>query len=290
MNKFEEYVISFWDYVLDRTSNTFDFEIFFNEFNSLLEEKLSLHGMLNLEYYIHYVSKYYDLNILKQFVYTRKHTDIEFSFTDIEKQIFEPRYKHFKEIYDGDDTFKTLLRLYSDLNDRISLNKTKKILLMDKCIHAEHGSGNIMNIDIEKLRRNYESKIIDLSVDKSFGILTRGVLEETISHLKCPFNAIFIDFDSIHDLNNEMGYEKVNTQFRNMFSSFEDNVSVIGRWFSGDEIVMITSNPVQTISRFDAHAKKYNLRLKYKLMYGCRGVIDLKNRIQMCGCNELVAF
>lgn len=280
MSKFEEYVISFWDYVLDKTSNIFDFEIFFNEFNSLLEEKLALHGMLNLKDYIHYASKYYDLNGLKQFIYTSKHTNIEFRLTDIEKLVFEPRYKHFKEIYGSDETFKTLLDLYFDLNDRILLNKTKKILLMDKCIHAEHGSGNIMNIDIEKLRMNYESKIIDLSFDKSFGILTRGALEKTISRLKCPFNAIFIDFDSIHVLNNEMGYEKVNAIFRDMFSAFENKNSVVGRWFSGDEIVMISSTPVQTISRFETHAKEYGLGLKYELIYDCGSVIDLKNNIQ----------
>lgn len=280
MTKFEDYVISFWDYVLDKASNTFDFEIFFNDFNSILKEKLALHGMLDLEDYIHYVSKYYDLNILKQFVYTSKHTDIEFSLIDIEKQIFESRYKHFKEIFIRDETFKHLLNLYFDLNNRIHIDKSKKILLMDRCIHAEHGHGNIMNINIEKLRRDYENKILDLSFDKSFGILTRGALEETISHLKYPFNAIFIDFDSIHALNNKIGYEKVNTIFRNMFSTFEDKIPIIGRWFSGDEILMITNNPSKTIIQFESHVKEYDLGLKYKLIYDCRSVIDLKNSIQ----------
>lgn len=279
MNEFEKSIASFWNYILDKTFNTFDFELFFNDFNSVLEEKLALHGMLSLEDYIHYVSKYYDLDILKQFIYTSKHTDIEFGLEDIQKQIFKPRYNHFKEIYKNDENFKKLLKIYYDLKEQSDIDETKKIFLVDRCIHAEHGHGNIINVDIEKLRYDYENKIDSLSTDKSFGILTRNGLEERISDLSHPFGGVFIDFNSIHSLNQKIGYENVNRRFNQMFSDFDFERCLVGRWFSGDEIVIISNEANRIVVDFQHHTQKYNLNFKSKTFPYCKSLKHLQSMI-----------
>lgn len=148
-------IISFWLYSEQRTHH-FDFQGFFEEYKTMLAEKLALHGLLGFEYYITSVSRIYQLEKLTEFVHTT-HDGIDFDYGSILKAIFQPRYKHYRNIYIGNNEYKALALLYGELCETENLEHTELVLLVDKCIHAEHNSGFL--VDIENLRKSYEASL-----------------------------------------------------------------------------------------------------------------------------------
>jgi len=100
--------------------------------------------------------------------------------------------------------------------------------------------------------------------------------EEEILKLSGSFDFIFIDFDGISELNRKNGYKTVNDIFTDIFHTFdfrEDDL--VGRWFSGDEIIIITKNdPIGLLDRFKNHTMNYNINFKFKLF---RNIGDLES-------------
>jgi GGDEF domain-containing protein len=88
---------------------------------------------------------------------------------------------------------------------------------------------------------NDAEKILFLSRDDPFGILTRPALELTMSESKGVATLYVIDFNDIHKLNKEFGYEKVNALIRETIEILKSrfNGLIVGRIFSGDEIAII---------------------------------------------------
>jgi len=81
-------------------------------------------------------------------------------------------------------------------------------------------------------------------------------------------------------MNRIFGYKKVNDVFRGMFSTFVPPYDVtIGRWFSGDEIVLITEhNPCCLIEDFQEHCAEFNLHFR---------VINISNHISNENINKI---
>jgi len=78
-----------------------------------------------------------------------------------------------------------------------------------------------------------------LSYDKVFGILTRPALEIILENKK-SFDCCLIDFNNLKKLNKLIGYNQVNSIIFNLFKEYKQyNNSIIGRWFSGDEILIV---------------------------------------------------
>ena len=85
-----------------------------------------------------------------------------------------------------------------------------------------------------------------LSYDKSFGILTRQALELKLKKIK-RFNSCLIDFNNLKKLNQLLGYNKVNNIIFNIFDEFKSKTTICGRWFSGDEILIVDKNIKEAI-------------------------------------------
>jgi len=76
--------------------------------------------------------------------------------------------------------------------------------------------------------------------DRFFGILTRNGLEYKMDDIEDDdCHIILMDFCDISLLNGKYGYSQVNQKFTELFADFKDD-HIIGRCFSGDEIVVIT--------------------------------------------------
>ena len=86
--------------------------------------------------------------------------------------------------------------------------------------------------------------IEELCTDVAFGILTRNGLEYKIKEMKDKSGLflIWLDFCNVSKMNTLVGYEEVNNRFRTLFKHFEKTDDLIGRCFSGDEIIIITKN------------------------------------------------
>ena len=100
-----------------------------------------------------------------------------------------------------------------------------------------------------------------LSFDKEFGILTKQALEIKLEKLD-KFDSCFIDFNNLKKLNNLMGYNKVNKIIFNIFQDFKDYGCVVGRWFSGDEILIVGSDIKGKISILKDISYKNNMSFK----------------------------
>lgn len=114
-----------------------------------------------------------------------------------------------------------------------------------------------------KLLTNRQFK--KLIYDQHFGILTRNGLDLAVAKLKSSFSFIFLDFNDIHHLNLEFGYNEINERFKDLFSSFSfRNTDIVGRFFSGDEIIIITiSDDIDGILlRFKEHCDQFDLTFR----------------------------
>ena len=123
----------------------------------------------------------------------------------------------------------------------------------------------------------YEEKIRKLSQDRAFGILTRNALEMRIDTVSHNFDCVFIDFNGVKQLNDEMGYKNVNSIIRAIFANCQfRSEDLIGRWFSGDEIVVTTEFDIEgLLERLIMQANKRNISFKFKIF---------KNHSRARGC------
>lgn len=87
-----------------------------------------------------------------------------------------------------------------------------------------------------------------LKHDKAFGILTRPALE--IEHRKqsSAVAVIFLDLDHVHALNEQIGHEAVNRKIKHALKLRSNDIVLTGRWYSGDEIVLLVKGNAQGIS------------------------------------------
>lgn len=118
-----------------------------------------------------------------------------------------------------------------------------------------------------KFSREDLIKIIEkLSHDKAFDIYTRTGLE---IEMEGEYNCIFIDFNNVHELNHTIGYNKVNEKIQNILYSVADYCILVGRFFSGDEIVILTKleDLEILIEILKREAKINNMSFKYKTFY-----------------------
>jgi len=144
----------FWKYSELNQLYKFDYDAFFWEFKIRIYKKLAGHGQLTLDDYIEHQKKFYNIQKVKYLEYKSHHTGFEEKHIDILRNIFFYRFHHFKEKFRYNERYKNLTKIYKLLNQN-NLSKTDKILLVDRCIHAQHNSGNICNLNIDKLRIDF---------------------------------------------------------------------------------------------------------------------------------------
>lgn len=153
-------VFEFWDDSIYFYEH-FDFYNFFQEFKKVLLRKLATHGMSSFKDYLKFIGRYYDFTELEQFTYESKHTGVKWDLKDLKALIFYPRYEHFRKKHEHNLKYEILQDLYKDLllwESKHNHSSTENLLLIDRCIHAIHNSGNLLNLDLDKLREEYEKK------------------------------------------------------------------------------------------------------------------------------------
>jgi hypothetical protein len=130
-------------------------------------------------------------------------------------------------------------------------------------------------LDYPKYSREELIDIIEkLSYDKAFGILTRTGLE---IKMEGDYNCLFIDFDNIHYLNHCIGYNAVNNIIKTILNPCKSQFVLIGRLFSGDEIVMLTKqdNILKIYNQLRIEAIKFNMGFHYKILYNIKNLEEI---------------
>ena len=278
MNELEGLILRYWGLSIESRLSSFNFEKTFKLFRIKIKEKLGSHGMLGLEDYVDGVEKYYDVNVLKQFAYHSFHTEYRDGYEEILKRLFKPRYEHFRSIYIEDPIYNRILKVYQDL-ETPPFDTKSQTLLMERAINCAHRDG--MFIDIEALREKYNENIIRLSTDTVFGILNRSGLEIKMRNKNTQFNAIFIDFNNMKELNEKHGYEEVNKKIRKKLKKLKRDECVLGRWFSGDEVVVISFSDfdkpfLETLNKLSVRGTP---KFKYWMFLEQNNMDELKSNI-----------
>lgn len=93
-----------------------------------------------------------------------------------------------------------------------------------------------------------------LSIDPSYGILTRQALEIDLAPREKEIRFVaFLDIDYLHDLNEKIGHEEANKKIRRALHLRASDVILSGKWYSGDEIVILLSgDPMAFCERLQA--------------------------------------
>jgi GGDEF domain-containing protein len=94
--------------------------------------------------------------------------------------------------------------------------------------------------DLKKKIKELKKLLKDSYHDDCFDIYTRkGFLNrikgESKGHL------LLFDFHNVSNLNSTIGYKKVNELISSFFDKIKNEDVVIGRWFSGDEIIIYSN-------------------------------------------------
>ena len=120
-----------------------------------------------------------------------------------------------------------------------------------------------------------KEKIKYLSYDKAFGISTRPAIDLRI---KGRVTGCIIDICGMGLLNHHLGYRKTNKIIFSIFEEFKKYGCISGRWFSGDEIIIIHPRIKEKIQLLENVADKYRIRFK-KYFFKNKKIkeINLKN-------------
>jgi len=116
-----------------------------------------------------------------------------------------------------------------------------------------------------------ERKVKELGWDQCFGMFTRPAFLEVCRMQPRITRAVaFLDFDRIHELNHEVGYEEVNRRIRELFDGSLRKSDLVGRHFSGDEVVIVLDTDdraiaMRLIEGLLARAKEHGLSFTYAL-------------------------
>lgn len=158
----EDIILNFWKCSLNNDFSDFDWDEAFNEYYPYLENNCIQHGQGTFEQYLDFIDSIYSLDsmendipedwsiIQNDFMYTSKSQQV--------RNLLKYQYDCLREDYENDIHAENA-KLLKEIDNRKGLSQPELIQLFDKCIHAQHISGNILeDIDIESLREDAESE------------------------------------------------------------------------------------------------------------------------------------
>ena len=106
--------------------------------------------------------------------------------------------------------------------------------------------GRIENVhthqeEIDHLRKQVQ----ELSWDTAFEMWTRPAVLNLCNQIDDGMRmVVFLDLDDIGSLNLSFGYSEVDRRVRSLFSEIHNKNVIIGRWYSGDEIILVFEDEV----------------------------------------------
>lgn len=140
----------------------FDFESAFDTIKIPIEEKLREHGLATFEEYLEIQYACYrdeDIEMLEN-MFGLQTDYVYLSGDSIFENIMKLRYETLKNEFNGYSEFEDLAEIKEEIEGLDSyLPSLKLIALFDKCIHAEHVTGQIFDIDIDSIKDEIDEEI-----------------------------------------------------------------------------------------------------------------------------------
>ncbi len=130
-----------------------------------------------------------------------------------------------------------------------------------------------------------EKRVKSLGWDPVFDVHTRSAfLELTEIQPRQRCTAVFLDFDSIHKKNELWGYEEVDRRIRSTLAFERRSGDLVGRWYSGDEIVMVLACmphiAIAVLNRIREVASAHNLSFTHAHKEWHPGIDDIHETVR----------
>jgi GGDEF domain-containing protein len=110
-------------------------------------------------------------------------------------------------------------------------------------------------------RKQLEQLTTTLSIDQSFGVLTKNAFQVLIfPKIRDAIRAIiFFDINNLHSLNHKYGYKEIDRRLKSALTT--RRADVVMRWFSGDEIVwvLLGGDPSGAVQRIASQLEQQGL-------------------------------
>ena len=136
-----------------------------------------------------------------------------------------------------------------------------------------------MTCEKDLLIEDLKKEIVELKIllaahenDEGFGILTRKGLDLRLQDIESGKVIVFLDLDNMKGLNHTFGYKEVDKKIKKLFSVIRQGDVIIGRYFSGDEIVLIL--PEENIKNIMDRLKEKAFDLSVSFTYAQHHLVE----------------
>ncbi|MBI3097798.1 MAG: diguanylate cyclase [Planctomycetes bacterium] len=134
--------------------------------------------------------------------------------------------------------------------------------------------------EMEELRR----EVVRLGWDASYGVYTRPGLERLAAlQPRGDRIIVFLDFDDVHRMNDLLGYVEVNRRIRRILDTPMRRGDLVGRWFSGDEIVIVfesyRAGALNLMRRLEAVASEEGMSFTWSPTAWCKEMEPLARAV-----------
>jgi len=157
---YEELVKHFWLCSIKKDFSSFDFYEAFESLRAPIHNKLAENSQLSYQEYVEQIEEvgYEDKKVLRSFVVENNYYTI--SEDDLLEAIHKKQYRIMKDALSGYSSFEELKEILEAIDSIEDKPEEEKVLLLDRCIHAEHETGTILDLNIGELRSEFEKEQI----------------------------------------------------------------------------------------------------------------------------------
>ncbi len=170
----DDHIRDFLECSIKQDFSDFDFDTAFYDFYYLLNDKLIHHGFCDEETFIDkYVETMNDFGFdgdVENFTLSNNY--IHISNYDVLEAIAKMHYEKSIDAFANLESFQILDKLRDKLDNRSNLEENELIQLFDECIHAQHETGSICEVDIEQLKQKLDKKYENVKVERMFEPVT----------------------------------------------------------------------------------------------------------------------
>jgi len=160
----EELIVKFWQQHINGNIDNDLLDKIYDEFIYYLSDKLNEHGLLGFDDFYEYHSErlIYDIcgfdKFTDNFCYTNELYNYSLTKDDVLEVLIKLKWEKCRDAFSQLESFKKLIKLYEDFKGFYSKDKHEKVMLIDRLIHAQHETGDLIDsIDIPYLRECFEN-------------------------------------------------------------------------------------------------------------------------------------
>lgn len=118
--------------------------------------------MLGWEKYADMIEEIYGEPTIERLAITHGRARVKIDEEELRNTLYKHISERLEEGYSDYTAFEELEDVYEDFENWDELSEEEKRLAFDEAIHAYHLTGNIMEIDVEQLREEFEEEIEDI--------------------------------------------------------------------------------------------------------------------------------